>query len=53
MPDSVLDELAATVEEIRAAGEELGIRLSEPFEVFREGLGHVLYRIGYRPQGEA
>jgi hypothetical protein len=52
MPDEVLDELAATLEKIRATVQELDTRLGEAYERFLDTLAHRLYRFGYRLQGE-
>jgi hypothetical protein len=52
MLDELMDELAATLEEIWATIQELDIRLGEAYEAFRESLGHRLYRFGYRLEGE-
>jgi hypothetical protein len=50
--DTVLDELAATLEEIRATVQELDTQLSEAWDSFLIRVAHRLYRFGYRLQGE-
>jgi hypothetical protein len=52
MLDAVLDELAATLEAIGEAIQELTIRFGGACRSFLERLGHRLYRFGYRLQGE-
>ena len=48
----MLDELAATLEEIRAAVQELDTQLTEAWDAFLVRMAHRLYRFGYRLQGE-
>ena len=48
----MLDELAATVDEIRATIRELDTQLTEAWDAFMIRLAHRLLRFGYRLQGE-